>query len=287
MLSSQQIRCRQIKASDFEVVVDLLARGFPLRTRKYWATAMDVLEARERLPGLPEFGYALEAEGAVVGVHLLIFERRGEGPDAPVRCNTSALYVEPRYQSYAALLVSIASRLKNVIYLNTTASRHTWPLLEAAGYRRYSEGQFVSVPALGAGAAAKISLLDDRAEHRALPDYALLRAHAEAGCLALVCETARGPVDAFVFLRRRIAYAPVGVMQLVYCRDTARFVALAGSLGRFLLNRGASCVILDADGPIDGLRGWFFRNKTPRYFKGPCKPRLNDLAFTETVLFGA
>ena len=285
MSSSQKVRCRQIEASDLGVVIDLLTQGFPGRTRKYWAKAVDVLKAREPLPGLPAFGYALEVDGAVVGVHLLIFHRRSDGADAVVWCNTSALYVDPRYQGYAALLVSIASRQKNVTYLNTTASSHTWPLLEAMGYRRYSEGQFATVPALAGGVAAKISPLRDCAEHRALPDYALLRAHADAGCLALVCETAEGSIP-FVFLRRRIAYAPIGIVQLVYCRDTASFVAHAGALGRFLISRAATCVILDADGPIEGLAGWFFRNKTPRYAKGPCKPRQNDLAFTEAVLFG-
>jgi hypothetical protein len=285
MSSSQKVRCRQIEPADLEVVVDLLTQGFTGRTRKYWARAIDVLGAREPLPDLPQFGYALEADGAVVGVHLLIFHRRGDGPEALVQCNTSALYVDPRYQSYAALLVSIAAKLKNVLYLNTTASKHTWPLLEALGYRRYSEGQFASVPALTRGAAAQVAPLRDCPEHRALSDYALLRAHADAGCLALVCETASGRYP-FVFVRRRIAYAPVGVMQLVYCRDTASFVACAGPLGRFLLRRAATCVILDADGPVEGLAGWFFRDRTPRYFKGPSKPRQNDLAFTETVLFG-
>jgi hypothetical protein len=285
MPSSQQIRCRPIEAADLDVVVDLLARGFPDRTRKYWATALEVLASRERLPGLPAFGYALVADGVLVGVHLLIFQRRGDQPEAPVQCNTSALYVDPRYQGYAALLVSIASKPKNVTYLNTTASKHTWPLLEALGYRRYSEGQFVSIPSLGGGAAARVSPLSDCPDHRALSDYALLRAHAEAGCLALVCKTARGHVP-FVFVRRRIAYAPVGVMQLVYCRDTASYVALAGPLGRYLLGRAATCVILDADGPVPGLIGVFFRDRTPRYFKGPSKPRQNDLAFTEAVLFG-
>jgi hypothetical protein len=284
-MQSQQIRCRPIEAGDLDVVIDLLTRGFPDRTRKYWATAVAVLAARERLPGLPEFGYALVADGAVVGVHLLIFHRRSDRPEAPVQCNTSALYVDPRYQGYAALLVSIAAKAKNVTYLNTTASKHTWPLLEALGYRRYSEGQFVSLPSLVGGVAAKVSLLGDGPEHRALSDYALLRTHADAGCLALVCQTPRGLVP-FVFVRRRIAYAPVGVMQLVYCRDTASFVRLAGPLGRFLLGRAKTCVILDADGPIEGLVGVFFRDRTPRFFKGPSKPRQNDLAFTETVLFG-
>src|SRR5262249_50665273 len=100
---------------------------------------MAVLAARERLEDIPPFGYALEADGGGVGVHLLIFPRRGGATDAPIWCNPSALYVDPRYQGYGALLVSKAARLKNVTSLNTTASPHTWPSLEAMGYRRYTE----------------------------------------------------------------------------------------------------------------------------------------------------
>jgi hypothetical protein len=45
-------------------------------------------------------------------------------------------------------------------------------------------------------------------------------------------------------------------------------------------------VICDAPAPISGLPGVWFRDRGPRYFKGPQRPRLNDLAFTEMVVFG-
>jgi hypothetical protein len=52
------------------------------------------------------------------------------------------------------------------------------------------------------------------------------------------------------------------------------------------LAQGAALLICDAEGSIPGLPGRFFAGRTPRYFKGPNPPRLNDLAFTEMVVFG-
>jgi hypothetical protein len=54
----------------------------------------------------------------------------------------------------------------------------------------------------------------------------------------------------------------------------------------FLLRRGLPLVILDANGPVRGLVGKYFDQTMPKYFKGPEPPRLGDLAYTETALFG-
>lgn len=280
-----RVRCREISTADLGSVVDTLVRGFPERPRSYWTRALATLKSRDRPTGFPQFGFLLEADGAVVGVLLLIFSRQGEAPDAPVRCNTSSLCVDPGYRGFSPLLSSIASRLKQITYVNTSASIDTWPIIEALGYRRYTQGQFVAIPALSANPPAKVVVLSDCVRHRALPEYELMRAHADAGCLSLLCEIA-GDLRPFVFLRRRLRYAPFGVMQLIYCRDTESFVSSAGPIGRFLWRRGVFFVICDTDGPIASLVGRYFHNKNPRYFKGALRPRPNDLAFTETVLFG-
>jgi hypothetical protein len=191
--------------------------------------------------------------------------------------------VEPEYRSLGAMLASVATGLKHVTYLNSTADAPTWPMLEALGYRRYSHGQFVAFPALSPGRPLKVSQLSRSGAHEALSDYGLLRSHADGGCLALVCETGDGPKP-FVFRRRYIHYAPIGVMQLVYCRDTLDIVACAGAIGRFLLLRGASCVICDANAALPGVVGKFFPGKNLKFFKGPHKPRLNDLAFSEEIV---
>jgi len=149
---------------------------------------------------------------------------------------------------------------------------------------RYSAGQFLALPALGRG-RGKARRLTNGCGDRLLPEYELLRAHVEAGCEVLVCDTASGSAP-FVFLRRRIARGALPAMQLIYARSTASFAACARPLGRYLALRGAPLVICDADEAIAGLPGLLFRDRGPRFFKGPEQPRQNDLAFTEMVVFG-
>jgi hypothetical protein len=52
------------------------------------------------------------------------------------------------------------------------------------------------------------------------------------------------------------------------------------------LAQGVVLLLCAAEGPIAGLPGRFYAGRTPRFFKGPNRPRLNDLAFTEMVVFG-
>jgi hypothetical protein len=286
MSSLPKIRCRLIEESDLDGITDLLTRGFPARTRKYWTKALDQLATRATPPDCPRFGYMLDAQGAAAGVLLLIFSQQGEGQDASIRCNVSSWYVDPAYRGYAAALVSAALKLKHVTYLNISPAEHTWPILEAQGYRRYTDGQFAAVPLFTPSRGrVRARAFTDGARDRALPDYELIRAHVEAGCLAVVCDTDTGPLP-FIFRRRRLSQIPFGFVQLIYCRDTQDFVRCAGPLGRYLLLRGAVSVICDSTAAIPGLAGRFFANKTPRYYRGPNPPRLNDLSFTELVLFG-
>ena len=285
-----KVRCRPIAEGDLAAVAWLLTAGFPDRTRKYWTTGLARMAERAPVEGCPQFGYLLEAEGVVVGAILLIFSDLGEGSARRVRCNISSWYVAPAYRAHAAQLSATALKLKHVTYLNVSPAEHTWPLLSAQGYQRYSDGQFACLPALGrrparASVHAVPAGWSDRS-FKSLPEYDLLAAHAAAGCLSVVCDSAEGR-DPFVFAARHIAYSPVGLMQLVYCRETADFARCAGALGGFLLKRGVAGVILDANARVPGLVGRYFQGRQPKYFKGADRPRLNDLAFTETVLFGA
>jgi hypothetical protein len=284
------VRCRLIAERDLAAVATLLSQGFPDRNRSYWSEGLSRMAARPPVEGCPRFGYMLEADDVAVGAVLQIFTNFG-GPASPrIRCNISSWFVASDYRAYAAQLSAMALKLKHVTYLNISPAEHTWPLLSAQGYRRYSEGQFVCAPLLGrrlSGARVREAVADARAGDLGdLPEFALLAEHAEAGCLSLVCESPAGR-DPFVLAPRTVAYSPVKLMQLVYCRDTADFARCAGDLGRFLLRRGVAGVILDANAPVPGLVGHWFRGRQPKYFKGAERPRLNDLAFTEMVLFGA
>lgn len=261
-------------------MADLLTRGFAVKPRKYWTTALQRLAARGAPEGCPEFGYLLEADRRVVGALLMIFSER----DGQLRCNLSSWYVAPEHRAHAAILGAMATKLKHVTYVNTSPAPHTWPILEAQGYVRYSGGQFLALAALGRG-RGRARRLSHAPSERLLPEYELLRAHAEAGCEVLVCDTQGGAIP-FVFLRRRVAKGALPAMQLIYARSTASFAACAGPLGRYLAARGAPLVVCDADAPIAGVPGLIFRRRGARFFKGPERPRQNDLAFTEMVVFG-
>ena len=262
-------------------MADLLTRGFPARPRKYWTTALGRLEARVAPDGCPRFGYLLEADGRVVGALLLIFSER----DGQVRCNLSSWYVVPEHRGHAAVMAALATKLKHVTYLNTSPAPHTWPILQAQGYVRYSAGQFLALPALGSG-RGRARRLTRGERDRMLPEYELLRAHAEAGCEVLVCDTAAG-AQPFVFLRRRIARGAARRHATGLCaqhrqlrrqRPSARPLPgdarrAAGDLRR-RRRRSPAC------------RACCFKERGPRFFKGPERPRQNDLAFTEMVVFG-
>jgi hypothetical protein len=282
-----RLRCREIGSADVDGIVDLLTRGFRVRAREFWVHALGRLSEHPTPSGCPKYGYLLECNDNPVGAILLIYsyiEVRGE---QRIRCNVSSWYVEPHYRVYGAILVSHALKHEQVTYLNITPDRSTLPILEAQGYVRYCSGRFVAIPSLSArswGARIEAIAPDTRAdEYLRSSEIDLLLKHVAYGCLSVTCSSAnrRRP---FIFLPRRKA----GLMSfayLVYCCQLEDFVQFAGPLGRFLASRGFPLVVLDANGPIKGLIGWY-SDGFPKYFKGPDQPRLGDIAYSERAMFG-
>ena len=280
------IRCRQIEESDIDAVAALLTRGFPSRGNEFWHHALDQLTRRDPPQGLPKYGYLLETAGAPVGVILLICSAMpADGTFAP-RCNLSSWYVEPAFRAYAPMLVSQALRHKEVTYTNVSAAPHTWPIIEAQGFRRYSDGIFVALPALAFG-GENASIIDVKRPPAIDVDpfeQQTLTQHAAHGCISLWCVT-KDRAYPFVF-RPRLVKSFVPCAQLIYCRDIADFGRFAGPIGRYLAKRGRPIVIVDANDPIPGIVGVFRRGSKPKYFKGPQRPRLGDLAYTEYAILG-
>ena len=282
------VRCRQIEENDCDAVAALLGRGFPSRTRQFWSEALARLARREPPPGFPKYGYLLETNGAVIGALLLICSATRAGGTVVPRCNLSSWYVEPAFRTYASLLVSHALRHKDVTYLNVSAAPHTWPIIEAQGFSRYSDGLFISVPALSglfSGAKADVFAVHRQPAVAFDPfEQELLAQHAEYGCISLWCATTERAYP-FVF-RPRLVKGFIPCAQLIYCRDLADFARFAGPVGRHLARRGRPVVIVDANAPIPGLVGIFRRGSKPKYFRGPQRPRLGDLAYTEYAILG-
>jgi hypothetical protein len=282
------IRCRQIGEADTAAVAVLLTHGFPNRTHGFWLNALAQLERREPPPGLPKYGYLLESDGATVGAILMICSTMRAGGEIATRCNLSSWYVDPAFRAYATLLVSHALRHKNVTYLNVSAAPHTWPIIEAQGFSRYCDGIFIAMPMLSGligGSGAKVFDARRRPTVGFDPfEQDILLQHAEHGCISLWCAT---PEAAYPFVfRPRVVKHLMPCAQLIYCRDVGDFVRFAGPIGRYLARRGRPFVIVDSNAPIPGLIGAFRSGSMPKYFKGPQRPRLGDLAYTEYAVLG-
>jgi len=287
---AHRLRCRLIGDDDLPAVVALLTRGFPKRTPQYWSRALARLARRDDPVPYPRYGYLLENQGALVGVILLIFTTQRETGETCARCNICCWYVNPSYRCYASLLATAAVRHKDVTYINIWPAVHTWPVIEAQGFKRYCDGQILSVPALSRRVDdARVHIFDPHRDYGPAlleSERNILATHVEYGCVALVV-TQSDDVHPFVFLSRRIIGGVIfPTLQLVYCRNAQDFVRFAGPIGRFLLKRGALTVLLDANGSMPGLVGIYFANRAPKYFKGQQQPRIGDLAYSETVLFG-
>jgi hypothetical protein len=285
--AAQILRCRQIEERDIEAVASLLANGFRTHDRQFWLQAFVQLRRHATPAGLPKYGYLLESDGRVVGAVLLICSlvRAGEA-DMP-RCNLSSWYVDPEFRAYAPMLVARALRHKDVTYVNVSPAPHTRPIIEAHGFSRYCDGIFVAMPALSRCGGEKVKLYDGTRTPKVSfdpHDRDVLLQHAALGCVSLWCAT---PERAYPFVfRRRFVRKIVPCAQLIYCSDVADFVRFSGAIGRRLALRGLPFVIIDANAPIEGLVGWYSDGNMPKYFKGPQRPRLGDLAYSEHAVMG-
>jgi hypothetical protein len=285
------VRCRPITLPDLEAVGALLKKGFGRqRSRLFWRNMLNALGTRPTPAGMPQYGYLMEVGSRPVGVLLALSSTIHAGTTSFTRCNLSSWYIEPEFRPYGSLLSSRVLRHKAVTYINISPAPETWPLLEAQGYRRYSQGLFMSVPLLSAKRSTDVEMIDAAAAGTALDavtdpfEREVLFDHLKSSCVSVWCK-ADGFLYPFVFTRR-VVWRTVPCFQLVYCRNIKDFVRFARPLGRYLARRGRPLVLIDADAPVEGLIGRYFPDVRPKYFKGPHRPRLGDLAYTEASLFG-
>jgi hypothetical protein len=290
---TQKIRCREISETDIDAVADLLTRGFVGRPRAYWMQGLKRQAARSKVPaGYPRFGYMLHNDGIAVGVLLLLYTSRSNGSETTIYCNLSSWYVDPAFRNYAPMLTKIAQKNREVTYLNISPAVWTWPIIEAQGFNIYCNGLFFSIPALSRVTPGMTveTVSPDALTIEGLSDAEaeLLTRHARYGCLSLVCRTPERGVFPFILLPMRIRRGWIAppAMQLIYCRDSAEYVQCAGAIGRALIRHGKISVLLDSNGPVPGLTGFYSSARGRKYFKGPHTPRLADLTDTELVLYG-
>jgi hypothetical protein len=288
--TSCRIRCRRIEETDIGCLSHFLERGFPSHSESHWRTALERLKCYDSPSPFPKFGYMLEAGRCIVGVLLTIFSTARNIDQVAFLCNTSCWYVDPAFSSYATLLsVHAEKKYPNVTYINASPAAHTFPLIEAQGFQRLTDGLYTAATALTVPlrAPAAFAFGDGRARIEDLTgdDYKLLTDHHSYGCLCLWCESSDG-YHPFIFRKRFVAKGSVPTAHLIYCRSLEDLSRFSGVVSRFLLLRGIPFLIVNANGPIPNFAGRYFPNRRPMYYRGCCKPRIGDLTYTERAMFG-
>ena len=287
------VRCREIGPDDLDAVADLLTVGFPRYDRSYWVATLRYLKERDSPEGFPRYGQLLAHGDRIAGVVLLIFTTGMNGNAESTRCNVSSWYVAPDFRALAPLLVHRALRHKQVTFLNISPANNTLPTITAQGFERFCNGVFAATPALTTRAwtGTAIRLADtDRAQDY-LPDFevALLRDHAARGCLSLILQQ-HGDSYPIIFRRRLVGrssnFMRMPCAQLIYVRELECVVRLSGLIGRYLALRGMPVLLIGTNQIISGLPGKYYEGRAPMYYRGPDRPRLGDLAYTEAALFG-
>jgi hypothetical protein len=283
----RSVRTRQIDEADIPELIGLLTRGYEYKhPRQFWENIFAGLSRRTVPEGYPRYGYVIESDGKLVGVIIMIFSAIWNGAKVSIRCNGSSLYVDDNFRIYAPLLVSRAVKDKSVTVLNVTAAAHTLKMVEASGYIKYSNGIFVTIPLLGRmprDVSIRVVHAQEEPDAPFSPhDRELLLEHADFGCTSFWCVTDEMAYP-FVFRSRSLRNLPCA--QLIYSNSVEDLVRFARPIGTYLARKLQLLVMLDANGPVPGLVGTY-RIRTPRYFIGPDRPRMGDLAYTETALFG-
>jgi len=287
LVTPPKVTCREITAELLPAAEKMLNEGFPERSRAFWSRAIGRLAKRRVPEGYPRFGFLLMNGGEPAGCILTIFSNAPGDNRPAVRCNFSAYYTQPAFRTYASMLTSRAFRLKEVTFLNISPRANTLPLVEAQGYKRYSDGSLIvaawRLPALPQLSIERFNPAAEETPGLTANEHDILADHASFGCLALVCRSPSG-ASPLVLQYRRIIKRIVPVAHVIYCRSMDEFVPVAGSVGRYLARRGAPLMLVDTDGDLPPLSGR--KLDLPKFYKGPVRPRLGDLSYTELPILG-
>lgn len=282
-------RVREITASDIPDAVDVIERGFKSAyTRRFWLDVFACLSQRTVPEGFPRYGYVLESNGKLVGIILFIYSTIWKDGSSFIRCNGSTVCTDPDFRFYGPILYSRPHINNKITITNVTPSKHTYQMVEVLGYTKYASGAFLSIPTLSSARDATVARVVNAASKLDVPfdphDRDLLLEHEGWGCISLWCVT---PQRAYPFVfRARVLKRILPYAQLIYCANIDSFTRFARPLGAHLAMKLLPFVLINANGPIDGLIGLYIPGRTPMYYRGPNEPALGDLAYTETAMFG-
>ncbi len=270
---------REITPGDLPLLPALLSEGFPATRPEFWFRALDVLDRRPPVEGLPRYGLVLEAEGGLHAVMLMLSQMRGT-----VRlCNLSSWYVRASHRGYASFMLAQALKAKDVTWLDCSPTPPVVPMIEKLGFEPYTGGSVLldaraSVrrgPAVGPLRPGTLETLEAAERER-------IEANLHAGCRGLV---AQGTGEQPLLYRVARVKRHVPVARFVYGAPEV-ILAHAGAIARHLLARGIPLALVDRPVGVAVPLGREMPGYGVRYCRGDAAPPVGDLLDTEYALFG-
>jgi hypothetical protein len=263
-----------------------MTEGFPRHPFSFWENCLRHIKNRERAPGTQQYGYGIEADG-LKGAVLTLGSLHGPTDSPQKIVNISSWTVRPSHRGPPAKeLYRYASRLDHFTYSNLSAAPHTLKTVTQFGFRERTAGQIIAVGVRkGPRRAARLITTQD-AERAGLPPQKseILRYHENRGCIAF-CLEIPDRLAPFIFLPRRIKPG-IPVAQLIYCERMDDFQDNSRSIYLWLLARGYPAMLVDASGPIIGLKGKYFPGRAAKYYKGEPPLYAVDHTYSEMIYIG-
>lgn len=274
------MQIREISTADLPAVTAILHEGFPRRKLVEWRAAIANLMRRPEVPGFPRFGFAIDADGSIQGVILLLTADFADG----IRSNLSSWYVRANYRKFATFLFQRVLKTKATVFLNLSPSDRALPIATAFGFRPYTAGAIFldARAALGGTAGWVAATRSDGLGFLPEPLRDRAESHIAYGCSALRLRNSSGESVALYRIKRLKGVIPCA--QFVF-GDPERLVALSGPLMRALLKQGVPAAMIDSDGSENAGAGRFMKGRWIRYVRGTAPP-VGDLLETELAVFG-
>jgi hypothetical protein len=266
---------------------DLLGRGWPNRSRRFWELGLERLRAigANAAANVPT-GYLLMAEKQPAGVVLTPATARvGARGEAQTIINISSWYIDPPHRWLAPVMLRGILRGSPAVFTDLTPTERVQQMLPPLGFQALNDGETIVVlpyAAMQRAARAAVVELSEVPEPAiAASTWKLLRDHARLGCLAAALADGSS-WQPLLFKGRKIRNLPAA--QLIYCESNSCLHGNLAAVARYLLRHGT--LLLAMDIPLGGVApGIERRHRGRRFARGGAFKDRTDYAGSELCLF--
>jgi hypothetical protein len=265
--------------------VDLLAKGFPRGSRRFWEQGVERVARYNAWSKEPEIGQLLIANGKPAGVILTLHSHSLQACGARYKVtNLSSWYVDPQHRHLAPLMLRKLMRASDTVFTDLSPSDRVIPMLGPLGFRPLNAGLVAIALPLAAFRTPRggsvIGLEDVNRAALSPSTRELFERHVQFGALAAVL-SADGRHVPLLFIERTIRKLPA--VQLVYCDDNRLFCQHMGAVARFLLKRRKPLMIIDIP-PGGAVPGVAFVGRGMKFAKGGYFENRTDYAGSELLV---